>query len=114
VPCKIETPWLVALRNKYASQGVEIIGISAEGDDLKPGDKAGLERERAAAEKFVRQMKVPYPILLGGDSLSKPYGGLDSLPTSFYVNRQGVIVAVQAGLTSANEIESNIRKALEK
>jgi thiol-disulfide isomerase/thioredoxin len=31
-PCKIETPWLVELRNQYAAQGFEILGVSA--DDL--------------------------------------------------------------------------------
>ena len=36
-PCKIETPWLVELRNQYASQGFEILGISTEGDDLQEG-----------------------------------------------------------------------------
>ena len=40
-PCKIETPWLIDLRNKYAGQGFEVLGISTEGDDLKKDDKAG-------------------------------------------------------------------------
>lgn len=111
-PCKIETPWLIELRNRYGSQGFEILGISTEGDDLKPDDKVGWEKDKAAIGKFVQQEKVPYPVLVDGDSISTPYGGLDELPTSFFVDRKGTVVATQMGLSSENEIEANIRKAL--
>jgi thiol-disulfide isomerase/thioredoxin len=111
-PCKIETPWLVELRNQYASQGFEVLGISTEGDDLAPDDKPGWVKEKAAIAKFVKEEKMPYPVLIDGDRLSKPYGGLDSMPTSFYVDRSGAVVAVQIGLTSKDDMEANIRKAL--
>ncbi len=111
-PCKIETPWLIELRNKYAAQGFEVLGISTEGDDLKPNDKAGWEKQKAAIAKFVSQEKVPYPVLVNGDSLSQAYGGLDAMPTSFYIDRKGNVIAAQMGLTSESEIEANIKKAL--
>jgi cytochrome c biogenesis protein CcmG/thiol:disulfide interchange protein DsbE len=111
-PCKIETPWLIELRNKYASQGFEILGISTEGDDLNKDDKAGWAKDKAAIAKFVSEEKVPYPILIDGDSLSQAYGGLDAMPTSFFVDRKGTVVAAQMGLTSESDIESNIKKAL--
>jgi cytochrome c biogenesis protein CcmG/thiol:disulfide interchange protein DsbE len=113
-PCKIETPWLIELRNQYAAQGFEVLGISTEGDDLQKDDKAGWATDKAAIAKFVQEMKVPYPVLINGDSLSKPYGGLDEMPTTFFVDRKGTVVAVQMGLTSKAEIEANIRKALEE
>lgn len=113
-PCKMETPWLIELRNKYASEGFEVIGISAEGDDLKPGDQAGRERERRAVSEFAERMRVPYPILLGGDSITGLYGGVDSLPSSFYMNKDGAIVAVEPGVISKDDIESKIHLALGK
>ena len=111
-PCKIETPWLVELRDEYAAKGFEVIGVDTEGDDLAPGDKAGWAHDKAAVAGFVQQMKMPYPVLLNGDSLSQEYGGLDAMPTSFYVDRSGKIVAARQGLTSKDDMESNIRKAL--
>ena len=111
-PCKIETPWLVELDKQYAPQGLQILGISTEGDDLKPGDKAGWATDKAAIEKFVQQEKVPYTMLMDGDSISNPYGGVEELPTSFFIDRSGTVVAAQLGLTSKEDIESNIRKAL--
>jgi cytochrome c biogenesis protein CcmG/thiol:disulfide interchange protein DsbE len=111
-PCKIETPWLVELRGKYAPQGFEILGVDTEAEDLKPSDKAGWAKDKAAIDKFVAEEKVNYPMLLDGDSISNTYGGLDDLPASFFVDRNGTVVAAQVGLTSESDIENNIRKAL--
>ena len=111
-PCKVETPWLVELRNQYAAKGFEVLGISAEGDDLQPSDKEGWAKDKAAIAKFVKEEKMPYPVLINGDSISKPYGGIDAMPTSFYVDRSGNVVSVQLGLTSKDDMEANIRKTL--
>ena len=109
-PCKIETPWLIDLRNQYAAQGFEVLGIST--DDIDRGDPEKLSVEKKEIARFVQQMHMPYPVLIDGDTLSQPYGGLDELPTSFFVDRSGTVVAAQLGLTSKDEIEANIRKAL--
>ena len=111
-PCKIETPWLVELARQYAAQGFEILGVDTEGDDLKKIRPGRLGQRQAEIAKFVEQEKMPYPVLIDGDSISEPYGGLDALPTSFFVDRNGNVVAAQMGLTSESEIENNIRKSL--
>jgi glutathione peroxidase-family protein len=49
---------------------------------------------------------------VNGDSLSQEYGGLDAMPTSFFIDRKGTVVAAQMGLTSESDIEANIKKAL--
>lgn len=109
-PCKIETPWLVELRNQYAPQGFEIIGISA--DDIDRDDAQKLADEKKEIAHFVEQQHMPYPVLIEGDKISQPYGGLDELPASFFVDRQGKVVAAQLGLTSKDDLEAKIRKAL--
>ncbi|HEX4286509.1 MAG TPA: TlpA family protein disulfide reductase [Terracidiphilus sp.] len=109
-PCKIETPWLVELRNQYADKGFEILGVSA--DDLDLDDKKKLADEKREIAKFAQQEHMQYPVLINGGSLDKPYGGLDALPTSYYVDRSGKVVAATLGLTSKAEIEADIHKAL--
>jgi cytochrome c biogenesis protein CcmG/thiol:disulfide interchange protein DsbE len=109
-PCKIETPWLVELRNQYASKGFEILGVSL--DDLDPDDKREFAQEKRDIAKFAAQEHMQYPVLIDGASIDKPYGGLDALPTSYFVDRSGKVVATQLGLTSKDDIEGNIHKAL--
>jgi peroxiredoxin len=109
-PCKIETPWLVELRDQYAAQGFEILGVSA--DDLDRDNAATLTKEKQEIAHSAEQLHIRYPVLIDGGSLDKDYGGLDELPMSFFVDRSGKVVAVQMGLTSKADIEGNIKKAL--
>lgn len=109
-PCAIETPWLVELRNQYAAQGFEVLGISV--DDIDRGDPVKLKEEKQGIARFVRKMQMPYPVLIDGDSIGQPYGGLDVLPSSFFVDRNGNLVAEQMGVTSKEDIEAKIKRAL--
>jgi thiol-disulfide isomerase/thioredoxin len=109
-PCKIETPWLVDLRNQYAGQGFEILGITT--DDIDRTDAKMFGEEKKEISDFVQKMHMPYPVLIQGDTISKPYGGLDAMPTSFFVDRTGKIVAATMGISSKDDIETNIKKAL--
>lgn len=109
-PCKLETPWLIDLRNQYAAQGFEVLGISA--DDIDRGNSHAFSEEKQEIARFVQQMHMPYPVLIDADSISRPYGGLDDLPTSFFVDRKGIVIAAQVGITSKRQIEENIKKAL--
>ena len=109
-PCKVETPWLVDLRNQYAAKGFEILGIST--DEIDRSDAKMFGETRKEIGDFVQKLHMPYPVLIEGDSLSKPYGGLDAMPTSFFVDRNGKIVAATMGISSKDDIEANIQKAL--
>jgi cytochrome c biogenesis protein CcmG/thiol:disulfide interchange protein DsbE len=109
-PCKIETPWLIDLRNQYAVQGFEVLAISADDIDRKDPKKFSEEKQEIA--RFVQRMHMPYPVLIDGDSISEPYGGLDALPTTYYLDRNGTVVAAQMGTTSKDEIGRNIKRAL--
>ena len=39
-----------------------------------------------------------YRVLLGNDDVSTAYGGLDSLPTTLLIDRQGKIASVHVGV----------------
>jgi cytochrome c biogenesis protein CcmG/thiol:disulfide interchange protein DsbE len=109
-PCKIETPWIVELRDKYASQGFEVLGVSA--DDLNRDDPKELAKDKLEIAQSAQKLHIDYPVLIDGGSLDKPYGGLDELPMSFFVDRKGTVVVAEVGLTSKDDIEGNIKRAL--
>ncbi len=100
-PCKIEMPWFIDLQKQYQAQGFTVIGISE--DDVK---------DHPEVAKFKDKIGVNYPILLGDDAVGKAYGGLEFLPTTYYVGRNGKIVEETAGLASKDVIEAHIKKAL--
>ena len=100
-PCKVEMPWFIDLQKQYEAQGFTILGISE--DDAK---------DHPAVLKFKEKIGVNYPILLGDDAVSKAYGGLEFLPTSFYIGRDGKVTEETAGLASKVTIEAHIKIAL--
>ncbi|HEY2039139.1 MAG TPA: TlpA disulfide reductase family protein [Edaphobacter sp.] len=100
-PCKVEMPWFEQFRKQYASQGFEILGLTDDAD-------AGKD----AIAKVAQKSGVSYPILLTDGKVQDAYGGLDVLPMSFYVDRNGVIVEQTAGLGSKDQIEANIKKTI--
>jgi len=109
-PCKIEIPWLEKLHDQYASQGLEILGVSE--DDLDPDDKAKFAKEKQDIADSATKLHINYPVLIDDNETSKPYGGIDALPTTFYIDRSGKVVAATIGLADRDEIEANIQKAL--
>jgi thiol-disulfide isomerase/thioredoxin len=109
-PCKVEIPWFEKLHDQYASQGLEIIGVSA--DDLDKDDPAKLFTEKRDIADFVKKMHMNYPILIDAQSIENSYGGLDALPTTFFIDKNGKVVASTIGLVPLDLIETDIKKAI--
>jgi len=99
-PCKIEMPWFVELQKQYGGQGLQIVGVAM--DDASQEDIA----------KFAQNMGVNYPILIGKEAVGDAYGGVQFLPLSVYIGRDGKIVDKAFGLKGKPEIEDSIKKAL--
>lgn len=99
-PCKVEMPWFVELQKEYGAQGFQIIGVAM--DDASNEDIA----------KFVKEMGVNYPILIGKESVGESYGGVNVLPTTFFVDRDGKLVAREFGLQSRSVFVDHIKRAL--
>jgi hypothetical protein len=57
-------------------------------------------------------MGINYPILLGKEAVGQDYGGVNVLPTTFFIDRDGKIVAREFGLQSRSLFVDNIKKAL--
>jgi peroxiredoxin len=99
-PCKVEMPWFVDLQKKYAPQGLQVVGVAM--DDASPEDIAS----------FAQKLGVNYPVLIGKEEVGAQYGGIEYLPSTFYISRDGKILDHVFGLVSKSEIETDIQKAL--
>lgn len=76
-PCQVEIPWFQEFEQQYKSKGFAVLGVSMD------------EEGWAAVKPYIQEHKLNYRILLGDDSVSQVYGGLDSLPTTFMIDRDG-------------------------
>jgi len=99
-PCKIEMPWFVELQEEYGPEGLQIVGVAM--DDASPKEIAD----------FAKEMGVNYPVLIGKEAVGDAYGGVQFLPESFYIDRNGKVVDKAFGLKGRGEIEADIKKII--
>jgi len=95
-PCRIEIPWFTQMEQQKKDKGFAVLGVSMDDDGWK------------AVNPFVAEMKINYRVLLGNDDVAKNYGGLDALPTTFLIDRDGKIAAVHVGLASRKDFEESV------
>lgn len=97
-PCNAESPELVKAYAKYGSK-VVFISINVTHDDTL-----------ANVKTFLKKYNVPYPVLLDKQAkVSNEYNVL-ALPTSLFVNRQGMIVARYSGAIPNPELISTLQR----
>jgi thiol-disulfide isomerase/thioredoxin len=94
-PCRKSLPELSALADAYATRGVQFVGVNRE-----PGDIA-------AAQTAWRTIAPHFPTLVDDRGLGEKVG-LNSLPSSFVVDADGVIRHLHLGLTSSSTIKAEI------
>jgi cytochrome c biogenesis protein CcmG/thiol:disulfide interchange protein DsbE len=99
-PCKVEIPWFVEFEKQFKDQGFEVLGVSM--------DDEGWE----IVKPYLAKSPVNYRMLVGDDVMAQKYGGIESLPTSFVIDRQGRIAATHVGLVERADYEGEIRELL--
>jgi len=99
-PCRQEIPGYVDLQKKYAADGLGVIGVSL--------DEAGP----AVVKKFVDKYHVTYRILMSDDQIGQAFGGLQAIPTTFIIDRDGIIRDKKVGAVSTSAFERRILKYL--
>ncbi len=99
-PCKIEIPWFMEFQRKYKDRGFTVLGVSM--------DEGGWQVVKPFAEEY----KMNYPVVLGTDETGTAFGGVEVLPTTFIIDKQGRIVVTHQGLTGKDEMEKTIEDLL--
>jgi cytochrome c biogenesis protein CcmG/thiol:disulfide interchange protein DsbE len=86
-PCRAETPALEKSYEQYKDSGVIILGVDLTNQDSLSDVKA-----------FVQEFELAYPILLDRDgTVSSTLYQIKGLPSTFFVNREGIIRTVLVG-----------------
>jgi peroxiredoxin len=81
-PCKREIPHFVKLSKTYDADDLVIIGISSESE--------------ATIRSFRDSRGIKYP-LATASNLPSPFGDVTSIPTTFFIDRKGIIRDVLVG-----------------
>ena len=99
-PCKVEIPWFISFQQQYKDQNFEVVGVAFDDegwDMVKP---------------YIAEHRINYRIVLGNDNLDKAYGGIESLPTTFVIGRDGHVASKHVGLVSKSTYQEEIVRLL--
>jgi thiol-disulfide isomerase/thioredoxin len=90
-PCRKGIPDLISLQNEYKNDLV-VIGIS-------------LDQKNTINEvvPFSKNYGINYPVVYGDASVVQRYGGIEAIPTSFIIDREGNIANKYVGLIPKEE-----------
>lgn len=104
LPCRAETPALQNSYERYKDSGVVILGVNLTDQDSLNDVK-----------DFVRQFGLTYPILLDRDGSTSLRYRIQGLPSTYFLNRAGVIrTVVVGGPMSETFIASKIEALLQE
>jgi cytochrome c-type biogenesis protein len=100
IPCRSEIPMLSSLQKNLEPQGLTIIGVSY--DDTKE-----------LIENFQKELKQDYTVVLGGQDVGSQLPA-SPLPTTYIIDRQGLIREKFIGERSQAAFESAIKPLLQE
>jgi peroxiredoxin len=98
-PCRMEIPGLVAAQAKYKPSGLVIVGVN-------------LGEAQADVQSFAQENKMSFPILLDPTNLTNGWYPTRAIPTSLFIDRQGVVRKIIVGTMKDDTITQEIESLL--
>ena len=102
LPCRVEMPVFQDLHERYADEGLLVLGLAADGD------------RESEVEVFLDEMEITFPIGTASGEVRAAFGGVDVLPTTILIDRQGQIRHRVKGLMAPPAIRAAVRRLLER
>lgn len=100
-PCRVEMPVIQATYEQYRDQGFTVLAVD-------------LQEDPATVEAFMRRYGLTFPALLDRDGkVSAAYQAF-ALPSSFFVDRRGVIRAVYRGPMPRSVLQGTVEQLLQE
>jgi peroxiredoxin len=99
MPCREEMPDLNAIYKEMQGKGFQTLGIALSSDPVQ-------------IRFLVKQMGLNYPVLNGNDKVSKDYGNVEVVPTTFIIDKQGNIAHKILGTRKKEEFVKMIQGLL--
>lgn len=85
-PCRAEMPALERVHREFTPSGLIVLGVNAANQD-----------DRAAALDFIREQALTFPILFDSSGEASDRYAVRALPTTFFINSEGIIRDVVVG-----------------
>ncbi|MDE3084166.1 MAG: TlpA family protein disulfide reductase [Verrucomicrobiota bacterium] len=100
-PCRSEIPGYIKLQEKYRGKGLAVVGVSL--------DQQGPE----VVKKFMAEQHMNYTVVMGDEAVTRAFGGIDAIPTTFIIDRSGNIRHKKVGAMETADFEKMLAPYLD-
>ena len=107
VPCRKEMPALVALHNRLAAKGFQLVTISADEPEQEPQAKSFLEKTKVPAPAYIKRAQDDDKFI---NSVDRKWSG--ALPLSILYDRKGSRARTWYGEVPLKELEDAVARLL--
>ena len=97
-PCRAEIPDFVEVYEQNRAKGLEIVGVSV--DEMTPQQ----------LRPFVDKNKMSYPVALVTDKILRDYGPISAIPTTFIIDKKGIIRHAEEGMMDKQTLTTLFQK----
>lgn len=97
-PCRVSMRHLDTLHDRYRSQGLVVLGLSV--------DDAGAP----VVKRFAQRLGIRFPLAMADERTLDEYGPIRSIPTTFFINREGRVVRRVVGYLDPETLEAYVRE----
>ncbi|MFM8558975.1 MAG: TlpA family protein disulfide reductase [bacterium] len=97
-PCRASMPHLSTMQARYEKQGLTVIGMSV--DEGGPAD----------VKRFAKRLNIQFTLAMANDDVLDAYGPINSIPTTFFINRKGDIVRRVVGYIDEETMEDYVKE----
>ncbi len=105
-PCRAEMPEIEAIHQEYKDKGVVVIGVDILVSEILKGYDENDVRQ------FVQQGGYNWTFVLDTTGEVTESYNITAIPTSFFIDREGVIRAVNIGAMTKRAMESKLAEAM--
>lgn len=98
-PCIQEIPDLIKLHKKYGENGFSVVAFS-------------VDQEKQVVQKLVERKEINYPVMMADKAVTKDFGGVYGIPTSFLVSKRGTVVKKYSGYVPHSVLVKDLEQIL--
>lgn len=99
LPCRDEAPVLEKIAHEYGAKGVVFLGIAVDDTEEKMKD-------------FMVKYGITFPVGLDKTASIQKSFGLYGIPTTYFINKQGIINYFHSGIVTDELLQNELNKLL--
>lgn len=99
-PCIQEIPSLIKLQETYGKRGFSVVGIS-------------IDQEKGVVRDLVAKKAINYPVMMADKAVTRDFGGVYGIPTSFLVNSRGTVVKKYTGYVPQTVLVRDLKQIIQ-